>query len=699
VTLSPRTFNPPIREPVGEDLAILVKGAGPSRSAPGGIVAQLEVFNGTAVYADNCEISAAKPSQAFIDAVQVEYPGVDRAALKAAILKLAHQLPELLRRRDRQEGAAAPTDEMSRDGLPPIVTTNRPLRDITRDALAALRAANTPPVVFVRSAELTCVQVDEKERPVIRPLVEAALRGRLERSANYVTVKTLKSGDTATSHTPPPLDVVRDVAHLYDEWDLPPLEGIIEAPVLRSDGSILDASGYDCTSRLVYKPVSGLRIPPIPESPTAEDVTRALEIVDEAIGDFPFSTSATYANALGLLLTPIVRQMTDEPVPMALIDAPMAGTGKGLLGEVVALIATGRPAGTTPEVADEDEMRKRITSLMRDGTTVVTIDNVQHRLEASSLASVLTARVWRERVLGQTGTQEWPQRATWIATGNNIQLGGDLARRCYWIRLDSGLEEPWRRATEGFRHHPLLPWVAEHRGELLAALLVLARSWYAAGRPQPEVRPTLGSFETWSATISGILAHAGVPDFLGNLDDLYSRNSDERSEWQAFLLAWQERYSDAPTLLAKVQGDVIGDHPVCQSLRDALPGTLGEAAANGHGSFTRRLGKALGQHADQPFGSVRVVRAGQDGTTKVLRWKVTQTPGPSSSNRGFRGLYNPELRARNSQTDAHDAHTQNTRMGDGLEQTPETPGTGQFELEIIRGLRDETPDDFVEVEL
>lgn len=477
------------------------------------------------------------------------------------------------------------------DDLPPIVVTNRPLRDVSRDALESLRAANDPPGVFVRSAELVCVQVDEKERPVIRPLVEAALRGRLERSANFLTVRVLKNGTEQASHTPPPIDVVRDVMHLNDEWALPPLEGIVEVPVLRQDGSILDSAGYDSSSRLVYRPVSGLRVPPIPRSPTDVDVARALEVIDEAIGDFPFATPAAYANTLGLMLTPIIRQMTDEPVPMALIDAPMAGTGKGLLGEAVALIATGRPAGTTPEASDDDEWRKRITSLMRDGTTVVTIDNVQRRLEAPSLASVLTARVWRERVLGQTGTQEWPQRATWIATGNNIQLGGDLARRCYWIRLDSGLEEPWRRPTEGFRHHPLLPWVAERRGELLAALLVLARAWYAAGRPQPGVRPTLGSFETWSAIVSGILAHAGVPDFLGNLDDLYSRNNDERSEWQGFLLVWHERYGAEPTLLAKVASDLLGDMPLCRGLRDALPGPLADAASSGQGSFTRRLGR------------------------------------------------------------------------------------------------------------
>jgi hypothetical protein len=62
----------------------------------------------------------------------------------------------------------------------------------------------------------------------------------------------------------------------------------------------------------------------------------------------------------------------------------------------------------------------------------------------------------------------------------------------------------------------------------------------------------------------------------------------ERSEWQGFLLAWQARYGSTPTLLAKVAGDVLGDEPVCRTLRDALPGPLADAAT-GQGSFTRRL--------------------------------------------------------------------------------------------------------------
>jgi hypothetical protein len=64
-----------------------------------------------------------------------------------------------------------PRDVALMMGMSAILVTNRPRRETTRDALSALRDANTPPSVFVRSAELVCIQIDEKQRPVIRPLV------------------------------------------------------------------------------------------------------------------------------------------------------------------------------------------------------------------------------------------------------------------------------------------------------------------------------------------------------------------------------------------------------------------------------------------------------------------------------------------------------------------------------------------------
>jgi hypothetical protein len=58
--------------------------------------------------------------------------------------------------------------------------------------------------------------------------------------------------------------------------------------------------------------------------------------------------------------------------------------------------------------------------------------------------------------------------------------------------------------------------VTDHRGDLIAALLVLARYWFLNGRPKPKKVRSLGSFETWCNVVGGILELAGVEGFLGN---------------------------------------------------------------------------------------------------------------------------------------------------------------------------------------
>ena len=122
-----------------------------------------------------------------------------------------------------------------------------------------------------------------------------------------------------------------------------------------------------------------------------------------------------------------------------------------------------------------------------------------------------------------------------VATGNNLQLGGDLGRRSYRIRLDAGVARPWQR--DGFRHPHLLRHVLRHRGELLAAILTAARGWFAAGCPPADV-PRLGGFEEWTRTVGGILAFAEVPGFLENLHELYDQVDEDETAWSAFLAAW-----------------------------------------------------------------------------------------------------------------------------------------------------------------
>ncbi len=116
-----------------------------------------------------------------------------------------------------------------------------------------------------------------------------------------------------------------------------------------------------------------------------------------------------------------------------MIDATSFGTGKSLLCEVLALLATGRPAAMSTAPESEDEMRKRITAMLLAGSVFVFIDNVVGHLRSESLAAAITSTAWKDRLLGRTEMLELPQRAIWVATGNNLQVRGDLPRRCFWI--------------------------------------------------------------------------------------------------------------------------------------------------------------------------------------------------------------------------------------------------------------------------
>jgi hypothetical protein len=497
--------------------------------------------------------------------------------------------------------------------LPTIVWTNRALRDVTQDTLQALVAANTPPVLFVRAGALVRVRTNERGRPIIETLTEPELRHRVARVADFVRI----TERGYLRQMSPPLDVIRDVM-AAEEWPFPPLEAIAEVPVVRPEGSVLDRLGYDRATTLIYRPSAGIEIPPVSPEPTPENVTKALGLIDEAIRDFPYVDEASKTNTIALMLTPIVRPAIEGLVPLALIDKPQAGTGASLLAQVIALVSTGRPADMMGALKDDEEWRKQITAVLMAGATMIMIDNVDYPLASASLARALTASAWKDRILGRSETAVVPQTATWLATGNNIRLRGDIARRCYWIRMDAKTAQPWRRTD--FRHPDLLAWVAEHRGELLWALLTLVRTWFAAGKPAAPV-PALGGFEAWTRVVGGILAHAGLSGFLANLNALYEQADEEAGQWEAFLTAWESACGSEPLTVAELSAQIAKN----AELAAALPDDLAETSkTEKEANYRRRLGKALAKRAGVRYGEsgVRLERADSDTHKKVNRWRI-----------------------------------------------------------------------------
>ncbi|NLE94376.1 MAG: hypothetical protein GX600_01655 [Dehalococcoidia bacterium] len=541
----------------------------------------------------------------------------------------------------REDACEYVHEAFASDLFPEIVVTNRPMRDVSHHALEVLYGCNgDTDGIYRRAGTLVRIVQDDEGRPIIEPLSESAFRGRLERKCAFFV--TGKGGKPAP--IPPPMDVVRDCMSL-GEWQFPALMGITETPVLRADGTVFATPGYDTKTRLYYPPGS-LTVDTVPDEPSDLDIGAAINLLHEPICDFPFDCPASKANALAAMMTPVVRPMIDSPVPLTIIDKPQAGTGASLMAEVISIIATGRSAAMMTAQNDDDSWRKAIVSLLWRGQQVAVIDNIEHTLWAPSLASVLTANTFQDRVLGRTEMIQLPNRVTWIGTGNNIKLAGDLPRRTVWVRLDAKQARPWLRDAKEFRHPNLIEWVTQHRAELIRATLIIARAWVVAGKPQADESPALGGYESWCRVIGGILHFIEVPGFLANLEELYAQADTETPQWEAFLEAWHSNLGDEPTTVSSLISYLTDN----ADFSSCLPDAIGDRAEKG---FSRKLGKALAKRESVRFPNGLVLVKGIEPHKKVATWAVrgfdgSETPNPAGfeRNAGFAGFDSTQAHVR-----------------------------------------------------
>jgi hypothetical protein len=494
-----------------------------------------------------------------------------------------------------------------------IVVSDRQLNAVTNEVIEALKNANDPPQLFVHAGNLSRLGRTEDDKCVITALTDVAVVERMGRAANFF--REVRGGFVAAR---PPRDVAANINARGDWPEFPALKAVVESPVVRQDGTILMRPGYDVESRLFYAPAPGLVMSVVPDNPTREDVAAALALLDDFFGEFPYDSPASRANALGLMLTPLVRPLI--PVtPLALIDATQQGSGKSLLSKVVSVLAAGREPAMMTAPTTEEEWRKQITAKLKASANVIAIDNIHGLLKSAALDAALTAPQWSDRELGHTRQLELSNAATWMATGNNLRIGGDLARRCYHIRFDAKDSTPW--LGREFRHPELLADVRAARGQLLAALLTLVRSWCAAGRPKPT-SPILGSFEEFSITVGGILQHAGISGFLGNLSQTYEAADDESEQWIEFLCAVHATTGDT-TFTTKRLAEMLREDA---SLRASLPASL--AGDFDSAGFTKSLGWGLTQRKDRRHGpqQVRVEGAGKTQGANLYVIKMEAAP-------------------------------------------------------------------------
>lgn len=505
--------------------------------------------------------------------VVVPCPPLERDAYLDAIAKRFG-----IRRRTLAElastAASAGSDSTSTpadSGRPQIVARGRQFPAIVADAWQAILDANEPPRLFVRGNTLAKVRRDQAGAR-LEALDEPATYGLLARAGDWVQLT-----DDGPQPVFPCHDVARDML-AYPSPSLPGLEEVIGTPVFGQDGTVLDRAGYHATDRVWLELPAGLQVSPVPPAPTPNDVTAALTLfVEELLVDFPFVDASDRAHMLAALLLPFARRLVRGTTPIHLVEAPIAGTGKGLLVSVLYALTTGRPAEAGPLPRDDEEVRKKITSELLEGRAILALDNAdpQRTIDSSALAAATTTEFWVDRLLGQSRSMTLANRALWVLTGNNVRLSTELARRCVRIRIDAKTDRPWRRAD--FKHPDLLRWLERERGRLIHAALSLIQNWVVRGRPAGNER--LGSFESWAEVMGGILDAAGVKGFLGNLDSLHDAADEEGSLWREFVGMWWAAHRDEPMRVADLAH-------LCRTA-DLMTAVLGDASER---SQSTRLG-------------------------------------------------------------------------------------------------------------
>jgi hypothetical protein len=365
-------------------------------------------------------------------------------------------------------------------------------------------------------------RIDELPRPL--------LQERLAADARWLRV----GKDGPTPDHPPGWCV--SAVHARGEWEgIRHLEAVIDHPVLKPEGSLLDTPGYDPETALYYQP-SGAT-PDVPERPTKDDAVAACEKLLGVVQDFPFASQTHRAAWVAALLTPLARFAFTGPSPLFLADANVRGAGKGLMLNAIAQIVTGAEFATATYTNDEAELRKRITSLALKGDRLVLLDNLAGKFGNAVLDAALTSTRWEDRVLGGNRMFRGPLYVTWYATGNNVALGADTARRVCHIRLDSPLERPELR--NDFRQPRLLAWVRKQRAQLLGAALTLLRGFCAAGQPDMGL-PAWGSFEGWSVLVRNAVVWCGLPDPGETRIQLQESSDAEATAMRMLLAAWEK---------------------------------------------------------------------------------------------------------------------------------------------------------------
>lgn len=302
-----------------------------------------------------------------------------------------------------------------------------------------------------------------------------------------------------------------------------PLAGVREAPYLTTDGAgdaakgrIITTPGYNEDTKL-WLHWSGRDLPhPV------RDYETVREVVD-ALASFTFRSEVDLLHFFAFLIQPLVQPAyAGKPSPEWFVVSVVKNAGKSYLVQCASTAVTGATApsiAATKNPGEADfQLHGALRDATRDGRTYIYFDNAESgsMIGGAERNRLITAPgTVFVRPVKSPGVYVTPSAFTWVVTANQPERDEEHFRRSVVIELMA------RRPV--YANPNLLPWLLEHRHEVLGVLLGMIQAWIDAGHPTPPGTP-MSSFEQWSNVVGGIVCHA-FPHLANHWLDRRGRSS------------------------------------------------------------------------------------------------------------------------------------------------------------------------------
>lgn len=510
----------------------------------------------------------------------------------------------------------------------------KPSLDVTNHSIAGAEArkvigSGPTSSMFVRGGQIVVVPTLEPE-PVDTPSSErldsalqvSAVNGvRLaaELDLRYSIVKSTK--DSKCDPAIFPREVATRLASAPEHLEqLRPLRGVTRTPFVRPDWSICSRPGYDAATGVLYVPRGGGI--EIPERVTRGDVDDAVALLSLMLSDFPWKSPSDRANFLAALIWPLIVHTHSDVSPALILNAHQPASGKTLLAEILRTLFDGALRPDWPTGKEEQE--KELAAILSSGTGAYAVfDNVRGKLASGALEGLLTQRDSSMRKLGSNNEcLRLANDRTFVFTGNNVTIGGDLARRVVWCSIDPGMPNPEMRSAFAISGS-LIGWVKDNREFITRALLVMVAHWIGQGRPIESSRSD--SFASTIDVAQGILSVAGIDGRVADVNAIPVAGASEDDEWREWYVVLSAHFKGEQFRAAELFGLLTeaSDGYLERANTEVwtkAPSSIQSGLKSGHLS-TRGLGMYLTHRVGRYYGvlSLQVIQDERKGHRYVLR--------------------------------------------------------------------------------